>query len=133
MRSPTPRATVNVAVATAMPSASAAAVNIFRRGLRTKDSPSSRVNMSVMDHRVRIGQRRKIDDHFAPGHRVFHGDRIASAGATDRRHVDRRAAVAADHVLSLLPVAYAPANLAGVESRGVVAVGLVHDHKSHAG
>ena len=74
------------------------------------------------------GQRREIHDHFSPFHARLHGNRIAAAALADRRNINRRAAIAADHVLPFLAVSGRAANLAGIERRGVIAVGLV-DHQ----
>ena len=57
-------------------------------------------------------------------------DRIASALLTDRRNIDRRSAVPADHVLSLLPVAIRAANQAGIQ-RSAIAVRFLDDHEAN--
>src|SRR5271154_1057274 len=116
MRSPTSSATVSVEVATAMPTTSAAAASILRRGFRTNDSPTSRANISgFMNHRRRAGQRGEIDEHFSAFHARFYGDGIAAAAIADRGNVDHRAAVAADHVLPFLAISLPAADLARVE------------------
>src|SRR5579884_275093 len=51
-RSPTSRATLSAAVATAMPSASAAPVRNWRRGRRVKESVTRRRNIKVSDQRA---------------------------------------------------------------------------------
>src|SRR5271156_4472276 len=128
-RSPTSSATVSVAVATAMPTTSAAAVSTLRRGLRTNDSRTRRANILGVDRCGGASQRRKINDHLSPHDAGFHGDGIATAVVTDGRDVDGRAAIPADHVLSFLAVSRPAANLAGVERSRIVAVRFVDDEE----
>ena len=95
----------------------------LRRGLRANDwRYDSCEHCLGVNHRVGVGERGKIDDHFSSCHARFHRDRIAAAAIANRRNVNRRAAIVADHVLAFLAVAGAAANLAGIQRRGVIAV-----------
>src|SRR5260370_41499108 len=58
---------------------------------------------------------RNIDDEVGAIYAEGHADRIAAAGFADGGNVNRRTAVAADHVLTVLAVAFRAADAARVE------------------
>ena len=125
---------MSVAVATAMPTTSAAAVNTLRRGLRTKDSPTRRANIaSGVNLGGGVAQRRKVHDHFASFNARFHADGIAAARLADRRYINRRAAIPADHALAFLAVTGSAANLAGIQRHGVIAILFMNHKKANHG
>src|SRR5580704_12493582 len=110
----------------------AAAVSSLRRGFLTKDSPTNLANIVLgVNRRGGTRQVRQIDDHFSPFHTRLQRDRIASTLLSDRRNVNRRTTIAADHVLAFLPEALGSANLAGVQSRDVIAIRFVNHEKEH--
>src|ERR1035437_9143381 len=83
-----------------------------------------------MNHRVRVSECREIDDQFSRVNVGLHGDRIAPASIANRRGVNRRAAIPAHDVLSVLPVSSSAADLAGIERRGVVSIDLMNYQKA---
>src|ERR1700687_3518664 len=92
-----------------MPSASAAAVSTFRRGLRANESLTMRKNI-VRESLVRnsapgFGERRDINHQRAIFRSRGNADRIAPTRFSDRWNVDGGSAVAADYVRAVLAVA----------------------------
>lgn len=79
----------------------------------------------------RSGESRKIDDHRARVHMRFHRDGIAPSAFTDRGNVNRGSAIPANDVEAFLPVTHRAADLAGVESRRIIAVRFMNDQKAN--
>src|SRR5438445_548076 len=119
-RSSTSSATLSVAVATAMPVASAAPARILRRGLSRNDRLTRRRNtgLSPRGRQARPEERLQIDYQIAGVQSRGKADRVAAPRLPDRGDVDRRAAVPADHVRPLLVIAGGAADLAGVQGGG---------------
>src|SRR5882724_8166463 len=167
-RSPTSSETLSAAVATAMPSESAAAVRNLRRGRRVKLSAMRRRNMAIREQRsatqswekskrtdLKFGHYKRPEKppktfgergssgHFGPGfcncaevddeigavHAKWNANGIAAARLADCRNVNGGAAVAADDVLPILPVAFRATDAAGVE-RHAPALRLLDDQKA---
>src|SRR5579863_907964 len=109
---------VSVAVATAMPIASAAPVSSLRRGVRAKDSVTMRRNIfrkSVGDSGRRLLQIWESHDDCDAIRARLHAHGVAATYIANRRDVDCRVAVAANDVLAVLAVAHPATNLAGIE------------------
>src|SRR5882724_1544797 len=150
-RSPTSSETLSVAVATAMPSESAAAVRNWRR---VKLSAMRRRNMAIREQRpatqskekskrtdLKVGHYKRtgkppkifaqrgsfghfgprscncadVDDEIGAVHAKGNANGIAAARFTDRGNVYSGAAVAADNILPILPVAFRATDATGVE------------------
>ena len=60
----------------------------------------------------------------------WHADGIAPALISNRRHIDRRATVPADDVLSVLAIAFCATNPASVQSRAVT-IRLLDNQEAH--
>src|ERR1700691_2328048 len=133
--SPISSITPSIAVATAVPIATAATVIALRRGDRRMDWLTKRKNMRLTG----------IAEDFLAGNELiagdyqliaFHlrgdGDRIASAMRTDAGNEDRGCAILADHVGAFLIIALIAANLAGVERGRQRLVGPANHDEAHA-
>src|SRR5690349_22855010 len=133
-RSPISSITPSMAVATAVPMATAAMVMALRRGERRIDWLTKRRNIS------RAG---RAENPGAPGNLIgsdheliaFHagrdGDGIASAHRAQGRDVDGRRAVLANHIRPVLIVALVAADGAGVEGSSQRLVGTADDDHAH--
>src|SRR5208282_331510 len=115
--SPTSSAKVATAAVTAMPRATAKTLSSLRRRRRASDSKTMR---KIMRHSMKmlggLGHRRGGNAQRVAFHAVVNVNGIASPRLADGGNVDRRATVAADHVLAVLVVALVPANRARVEA-----------------
>src|SRR5260370_14927500 len=81
------------------------------------------------DFGSRLRKRAHIHHQIAALHPRRHANRIASSLLANRRHVNRRPAMAAHHVLPVLAVPFRPANPASVK-RCAVSVRLLDDHEA---
>src|ERR1700733_13022040 len=97
-----------------MPNASAAPVSSLWRERRLKESATRRMNIlanstqlsSVRNFVRSLGQRGNIEDKIGAIDARRHANRVAAAGFTDGRDVNRRAAVPANNVLAVLTIAF---------------------------
>src|SRR5271168_645935 len=86
-----------------------------------------------MDLRRGAAERRKVHKYLTRFDLRLHTDGVATAAFADRRNVNRRAAVAANHVLPFLTVPGPAANRATVEGHSVIAVCFVdHQEADHS-
>src|SRR5260370_8121316 len=101
-----------------MPSASAAPVRSLWRGRRAKESETRRRNIGSLFRDLGRGlcQRAKIHHEVGGVDVGWHADRIAAALLANRRDVNCGGAMAADHVLAVLPITFGPANAPTIES-----------------
>src|ERR1700722_2533909 len=135
-RSPTSSETLKAAVTTAIPRASAAPVRSLRRGRRPKESATRRRNINVGEH-ARLARNLlsgtpetgEIHHDVAAIDAGCDTDGIAAALVSDTRNVDGRAAMAADDVLAVLPIAFGATDAARIESCAV-AIGFLDDHEA---
>ncbi len=121
----------------AVPSARATAVSSLRRGCRAKESLRMRQNtecVRLLRNFARgVGEGRKIDHQLLPSTCDGTATGLQPPGLADAGHVDRRSAVAANHVGSVLPVARPSADHASVQRRAPTAVGLANDDEAQRG
>src|SRR5580658_726944 len=133
-RSPISSITPSMAVATAVPIATAATVMALRRGDRRIDWLTKRRNMRL----------RGIAEEFLAGNELVAGDHqliacylrsdwdgIASAGRADAGNEDGGSAILADHVGTFLIVTLIATNVAGIEGRYQRLVGAPDDDEAH--
>src|SRR5580658_10505631 len=133
-RSPISSMTPSMAVATAVPMATAATVIALRRGDRRMDWLTKRRNMRLTGIAEDFFARNQL---VAGNHELIafdlRGDRdgIASAVPTDAGNEDSGGAILADHVGAFLIIALIAANLTGIERGGQRSVGALDDDEAH--
>src|SRR5689334_14563630 len=134
-RSPISSMAPSMAVATAEPRATAPIAMALRRGARRIDSPTKRKNKSAApgpeDFRA-CQQLRCGDQDLAVLDPRFERNGIAAARCADGGNVDSRGAILANDVGTLLIVALAPADLAGIEGDGDGLIGAADSDDAHS-
>src|ERR1035438_1009006 len=133
-RSPMSSMTPSMAVATAVPMATAATVMVLRRGDRRMDWLTKRRNMrlSGIAEEFRSGNDLVAGDHqLVALYLRGDGNGIASAVHSDARNEDGGCAILANHVRPLLIVALVAANLTGIEGGYQRLVWAADDDETH--
>src|ERR1019366_2746473 len=133
-RSPISSMTPSMAVAAAVPMATAATVMALRRGERRMDWLTKRRNMRLtgIAEEFRAGNELVAGNHqLAAFHLRGDRDGIASAVHADAGDEDGGGAILADHVGTFLIVALIAANLTGIESGYQRLVGAADDDEAH--
>src|SRR5271165_748812 len=133
-RSPISSMTPSMAVATAVPMATAATVIALRRGDRRMDWLTKRKNMRLagIAEDFLAGDELGGGDHqLAAFHLGRDRDGIAATVDADAGNEDGGSAILADHVGALLIVALVAANLASVKGGHQRLIGAADDDEAH--